>query len=83
MRPRSSGRSRRYPTAVAVSDLDSMVDYAWCHLLVDRRRFVELVEQLAWWVDRSSPNDTVRARVNVLRAVGGDRQLDAGSRAER
>ena len=45
-----------------------MVDYAWCHLLVDRRRFVELVEQLTWWVDRSSPSDTVRSRVNVLRA---------------
>ena len=45
------------PAAVAVSDLESMVDYAWCHLLVDRRRFVELVEQLTWWVDRSSPNE--------------------------
>ena len=56
------------PTAVAVNDLESMVDYAWCHLLVDRRRFVELVEQLTWWVDRSGPNDTLRSRVNVLRA---------------
>ena len=56
------------PTGVAMNDLDSMVDYAWCHLLVDRRRFVELVEQLTWWVDRSRPNDTLRSRVNVLRA---------------
>ena len=56
------------PTSVAVNDLESMVDYAWCHLLVDRRRFVELVEQLTWWVDRSGPNDTLRSRVNVLRA---------------
>ena len=56
------------PTPVAVSDLESMVDYAWCHLLVDRRRFVELVEQLTWWTERSGPNDTVRSRVNVLRA---------------
>ena len=45
-----------------------MVDYAWCHLLVDRRRFVELVEQLTWWTNRSRPNDTLRSRVNVLRA---------------
>ena len=43
------------PTSVAVSDLESMVDYAWCHLLVDRRRFVELVEQLTWWVDTVEP----------------------------
>ena len=56
------------PTSVAVNDLESMVEYAWCHLLVDRRRFVELVEQLTWWVDRSGPNDTLRSRVNVLRA---------------
>ena len=56
------------PTSVAVSDLESMVDYAWCHLLVDRRRFVELVEQLTWWTKRSGPNDTLRSRVNVLRA---------------
>ncbi len=56
------------PTAVAVSDLESMVAYAWCHLLVDRRRFVELVEQLTWWVDKASPHDIIRTRVNVLRA---------------
>ena len=56
------------PAAVAVSDLESMVEYAWCHLLVDRRRFVELVEQLTWWADKSRPNDTIRIRVNALRA---------------
>ncbi len=56
------------PTSVAVSDLESMVAYAWCHLLVDRRRFVQLVEQLAWWADKANPNDTVRIHVNVLRA---------------
>ena len=70
------------PAAVAVSDLESMVEYAWCHLLVDRRRFVELVEQLTWWVDKSSPNDTVRARVNVLRAsaaVVSGRWVESGA----
>ena len=56
------------PATVAVNDLESMVSYAWCHLLVDRRRFVELVEQLTWWADRASPNDTVRTHVDVLRA---------------
>ena len=45
-----------------------MVEYAWCHLLVDRRRFVELVEQLTWWVDKSHPSDTIRIRVDALRA---------------
>jgi LuxR family maltose regulon positive regulatory protein len=70
------------PTAVAVGDLDAMVDYAWCHLLVDRRRFVELVAQLAWWADRSAPNRTVRARVDTLRAcaaVVSGRWIDSGA----
>ena len=71
------------PTAVAVSDLDSMLDYAWCHLLVDRRRFIELVEQLTWWVDRSSPTTTPSAlRVNVVRAAAanvGGRWVESGA----
>jgi ATP/maltotriose-dependent transcriptional regulator MalT len=70
------------PAAVAVSDLEAMVDYAWCHLLVNRRRFVELVEQLIWWADRSSPSSTLRARVNVLRsaaAVVTGRWVDSGA----
>jgi LuxR family maltose regulon positive regulatory protein len=56
------------PVAVATNDLDAMVAYAWCHVLIDRRRFVELVEQLAWWVERSTPDDLLRARVTMLRA---------------
>ena len=45
-----------------------MVDFAWCHLLVDRRRFLELVEQLQWWVDRSSRAIPSGRTSNVLRA---------------
>ena len=65
-----------------MSDLESMVDYAWCHLLVDRRRFVELVEQLTWWVDKSRPNDTVRIRATVLRssaAIVSGRWIESGA----
>ena len=70
------------PAAVAVNDLESMVAYAWCHLLVDRRRFVELVEQLTWWADKASPNGTARARVDVLRAwaaVVSGRWVESGA----
>ncbi len=70
------------PPAVAVSDLESMVDYAWCHLVVDRRRFVQLVDQLTWWADRERPNDIIRARVNVLRgsaAVVSGRWVESGA----
>ena len=31
------------PDSVASSDLQAMAEFAWCHLLVDRRRFVSLV----------------------------------------
>jgi ATP/maltotriose-dependent transcriptional regulator MalT len=57
------------PIGVAMSDLEPLIQYAWCHLLVNRRRFVELVEQLTWWVDRSAPSDPVRARATMLRAA--------------
>jgi LuxR family maltose regulon positive regulatory protein len=60
---------RAIPTAIAAGDLEAMVEYAWCHLLVDRRRFVELVGQLVWWVDRTDPTEVVRARTKVLQAI--------------
>jgi ATP/maltotriose-dependent transcriptional regulator MalT len=56
------------PPAVAINDLDAMVEFTLCHLLVNRRRFLELVEQLTWWVDRSAPSAAVRARVTMLRS---------------
>jgi LuxR family maltose regulon positive regulatory protein len=74
------------PPGVATRDLEAMVEYAWCHLLVNRRRFVELVEQLTWWVDRSTPGDTVRARVLMLRsaaAVMSGRWVQSGELARR
>jgi LuxR family transcriptional regulator, maltose regulon positive regulatory protein len=70
------------PISVAVSDIEAMVDYAWCHLLVSRRRFVELVDQVNWWTDRSSPTAMLRARVTVLRsaaAVVSGRWVESGA----
>ena len=57
------------PATGAVRDIGSMVNFAWCHLLVDRRRFIELVEQLTSWVDPSSTDDAMRARVDLVRAT--------------
>ena len=37
-----------------------MIDYAWCHLLVNRRRFLELVEQAKWWGGQSEVDATTR-----------------------
>lgn len=32
------------PLNVASGDLDAMIEFAWCHLLVDKRRFLEAVD---------------------------------------
>jgi LuxR family maltose regulon positive regulatory protein len=74
------------PPGVATRDLEAMIEYAWCHVLVNRRRFVELVAQLTWWVDRSTPGDTVRARALMLRsaaAVMSGRWVESGELARR
>ena len=64
---------KRAMTAIApevvTTDLESMIEFAWCHLLVDRRRFTEIIEQLDWWVQRSEPSTTVRGRVMILRSM--------------
>jgi len=40
------------PPDVATADLGSLVDLAWCLVLVDRRRFLDVVEQATWWAAR-------------------------------
>jgi LuxR family maltose regulon positive regulatory protein len=59
----------RIPVAVANVDATSMIEYAWCHLLVDRHRFAELVEKVAWWARRESSPPHLRARIAVLRSI--------------
>jgi LuxR family transcriptional regulator, maltose regulon positive regulatory protein len=74
------------PSGVGTADVESMLAYAWCHLLVDRRRFLELVDRATWWVDRSPPNETLRARLTMLQSIAatlnGD-WLEAEPLAER
>jgi len=58
------------PDSVAATDLESMIDFALCHLLVNRRRFLELVEQTTWWASRSVPSGNVHARLTMLQSDG-------------
>ena len=64
------------PAHVAAEDVEAMMDFAWCHLLVDRHRFQELVEQLNWWAGRSDLDAIHQGRVTMLRsmaaAMGGN-----------
>ena len=58
------------PANVAASDLVAMTELAWCHLLVDRRRFVSLVESISRWVRNDIDQDPVQvARLEVLQSM--------------
>lgn len=58
------------PAAVAMTDLESMLDLAWCHLFVSRRRFLETVEQATWWARQSVPLDPMpSARLAILQSM--------------
>jgi LuxR family maltose regulon positive regulatory protein len=74
------------PRELATADVESMLEFAWCHMLVDRRRFLELVDQATWWADRSPLDGTSGARLTMLRSiaatVGGD-WLEGQALAER
>jgi len=73
------------PMHVGASDLQAMVDYTWCHLFVDRRLYIDLVEQLTAWTDRSTPDGRVRGQVLQLRssaALVGGRFAEGGALAK-
>ncbi len=54
---------------VVLADLEPMIDFAWCHLLVSRRRFLELVEQVKWVASQSPVDSALDARVTMIGAV--------------
>jgi LuxR family maltose regulon positive regulatory protein len=56
------------PAEAATADLGSMLEYAWCLLLVDRRRYVKAVEQAAWWAEHSPANENARHRLTMLQS---------------
>ena len=51
-----------------MADFGSMLDYAWCLLLVDRRRYIKTVEQAAWWADHSTVDERQRNRLTMLQS---------------
>jgi LuxR family maltose regulon positive regulatory protein len=72
------------PPEVACSDLQAMLEYAWCHLLVDRHRFRELVDRLTWWADRPGTDAAFRPRVTMLQSFAATvdgRWIDGGTLA--
>ena len=51
------------------ADLESLIEFAWCHLLVNRRRFIEIVEHATWMAGQSAPGKTVQGRLTMLRSI--------------
>jgi LuxR family maltose regulon positive regulatory protein len=77
----------RIPLNVANADLPAMIEFAWCHLLVDRHRFIDSVNQASAGVERfADPGPAPMGRLRMLQAVtatitgdwaGGSRQATA------
>ena len=68
------------PVEAATADLEAMLDFTWCHMLVNRRRFVELTEQLdVVGQPRRIRRQSFRGRVTILRSDAATRPGD-GSR---
>lgn len=60
---------------VAITDVSAALDYAWAHLLVDRRVLLDVVDRL---LEQTSGNDldaATRGRLSMLRSVAS---LDRG-----
>jgi len=58
------------PEGVATDGLDATIEYAWSHLLVDRPRFVDLVDRMARLIRDDLEVDPVRAaRVELLQSI--------------
>ncbi|WP_116948963.1 helix-turn-helix transcriptional regulator [Jiangella endophytica] len=58
------------PPGVATADLSAMIDYAWCHLLVSRRGFLDAVDRLSWWAAQPAHRGAgTAARITMLRSI--------------
>lgn len=67
---------RAIPMRIACADSGALMEYAWCHVLVDRTRFIRLVSQLPEWVALQGGGECSTARLRLLQsiaaAVSGD-----------
>lgn len=60
---------RSVPYQVANADFESMVDTAWCYLTIDRRRYLEVVEDIGWNARRWQLSQTQLARLSMLQSI--------------
>ena len=56
------------PTELTAGDPNAMILFAWCHLHLDRGRFLELVDQVTWTCKQLHDDRTAQARTMMLRS---------------
>ena len=65
------------PPATAATDMDTMLGFAWCHLLVDRQRFLRAVDQVGTWAEQEAePSPLQSARLGMLQAIAATMRGD-------
>src|SRR5262249_13020260 len=59
----------RITAEAIVPDLAALVELAWCEVLIDRRRFVELVDEAVFAARDAEPDEVELARLMMLRSM--------------
>ncbi|TIC88090.1 hypothetical protein E8D34_07335 [Nocardioides sp. GY 10113] len=57
------------PSEVVAGDLDAALDYAWAHVVVDRRVLLDTVDRIAELAARRDLDDRTRGRIGFMEAV--------------
>jgi len=73
------------PADDAMGDLETTIEFAWCHRVVDGKRFIELADAASWLVEAEHPDQVVRGRVALLQAeaaIMSGRWIAGGELAE-
>lgn len=71
------------PESVSTGDLEATLELAWCQLLVDRRRFLQLADYLvAWARDDDLADPVLGTRLQVVHAIADSLRGDWGGGAD-
>jgi LuxR family transcriptional regulator, maltose regulon positive regulatory protein len=74
----------RIPPTTAATGLDALVEYAWCHILVDHQRFLDLVDRATQMLaDTAKVPPELRGRVRMLESIAAMTRGDWADSAAR
>jgi LuxR family maltose regulon positive regulatory protein len=57
------------PIETYTTDFAAMMAFTWCHVLIDRARFLDGVARLSWWAQRTPVVGVLSARLTLLQSV--------------